>query len=107
VSSESKYEIPFTEYVRPRGRKRDLLWPTTSRELYAKSRAIIAAGFVFEVERLEGNVIGATITHNEAGDMAYCLAYNDKRLTASITSMIEGFDIDKQQHRVEEMLRDD
>lgn len=101
------YEIPFTEYVRPNGRRRQLQWLTTDRTLHAKAEAIIASGFVFEIERLGGDAVSATITHPEAGDMAHCLAHNDKRLTAAITDMIEKFDIIKQTAQVKEMLEHD
>lgn len=99
--------VPFTEYVRPRGRKRELLWMTDDKDIAAKARAIITNGFAFEIERLDGGIVSATVTHHEAGDMAHILSRNDKSLTAKITGMIRDFDIIKQTARVKEMLNDD
>lgn len=101
------YLIPFTEFVLPDGRKRELNWHTKDRVIAAKANAIITSGFVFEIERLRNGVVSVTITHDEVGDIAHTLSHSDTTLTEKITAMIAAFNIAKWTQHIKRMLRDD
>ena len=59
-------EIPFTEYVKPNGRKRETII-VRSMAVCDKANDIMAAGYDFEVELLTTGDVSLTIT-NEDGD---------------------------------------
>lgn len=94
--------IPFVQYLRPDGRRRDTRMHTADRVLYAKSQAILDSGFVFETELLTGDIVSLTITHPTAGDMVCELVRNGPDVPARVASMITKFDVHRALARVAE-----
>ena len=87
-------DIPFTQYLRPNGRKVPVFIdrPET---ISSKAVAIIAAGNCFECEQLMSGLISLTIfgknKEGEEVDLAIELVTNNKAVPAAIDRMVEGF----------------
>lgn len=83
--------IEFTQYLRPDGRQRKITIDLP--EVQSKADAIIAAGFVFEIEVLSEGTVSATIS-DDLYDHSNVLASNSPDVPAAIAAMIMDFDID-------------
>jgi hypothetical protein len=86
--------IPFTQYLRPNGRKRALMFAADD-AVVDKADAIIAAGLTFETEELMNGMVSSTITHEEEGDQAFAVTANGPDVVDKITKMILDFDLEK------------
>lgn len=79
--------IPFTQYLRPYGRKREMTYFTT-KEVWDKAQEVIKAGFSFEIEELSTGKISATIS-DEDGDYHIMLFDNQPKVVEeSIDALI-------------------
>lgn len=89
--SEETWLIPFTQYLRPDGRTKEIQFET-SKELYDKAQLILAEGFVFECEILQTGHASATITDPELGDYRHALGENAPGFKEKVEQMILSFD---------------
>ncbi len=82
-------EIPFTQYIRPNGRKRqgDFERP---QEVYDQAMAIIKAGYCFEIEELSTGKISMTISNGKE-DVAIRICDNGPEVLTSIDDLVNGF----------------
>lgn len=86
--------IPFTQYLRPNG-KRITTQFAAPREIEAKARSIIAAGYVFEIEELMNGLISMTIGDGEQ-DIAHELCKNTSdTVRAAVIKLVTDFDLAK------------
>jgi hypothetical protein len=90
---EEKFEIPFTQYLLPDGRKSRTTMET-NREVYAKAQRILSAGLVFEIEVLRTGDVSATIVDPiEEIDVDITVGRNDHTLADNISEMIMRFKV--------------
>ena len=87
--------IPFTQYIRPRGRKKSLLIVRPAMILH-KAEAIINSGYRFEIEELSTGMISMTIvgfdpSTGEEGDVAHKLTRNDKSVPSKVDDLVMSF----------------
>ena len=75
----SNYEIPFTTYTLPHGRKSSDKFVTTITDVYNQALDIIEAGFHFEFEVLRTGDASFTIG-DEDGDYAHLVILNKDHL---------------------------
>ena len=91
--------IPFTQYLRPRGRRRAVITHVPA-ALFEKVNAILDAGYVFESELLrDGNTVVLTITDRETDDYAIRLCHNSKEVVENVRLLVEEFDLDTANRR--------
>ena len=83
------YEIEFTQYLLPDGRKVPTFFQTEDKEIYDKAQAIITAGYRFECEILRNGVCSFTITDER--DEAIELAPNGPAVVDAINKLILEF----------------
>lgn len=85
--------IPFTQFLRPNGRQIEV---TIERPevIEAKARAIIAAGYRFEVEELMDGTASFTISDGE-DDVAMELVKNGPGVPATVDKLVTEFEIPK------------
>jgi len=86
----SKHKIPFTQYLRPHGKRQAVFFYTDSKELYDKAQRIIDSGLAFECEVLMNGVVSFTISNGEE-DLAIELAENGPKVPAAVTKLINDF----------------
>lgn len=87
--------IPFTQYMRPDGRKQDVRTSDpsyTDGDLKA-AQAIIDAGFRFEIEALTNGMISMTISDDD-GDYAVKLCSNNISVPDTVKRLIHMYDIE-------------
>lgn len=86
--------IPFTQYLRPYGRKVAVSIEMEP-EVEAKAQQIIDAGFVFEIEQLSTGQVSATIADPRTDeDVKYAsIVPNGPRVPEAIKLMILEFQI--------------
>ena len=90
------YEIPFTQYILPNGKRKQIVFNTKDETVKNKSDDLIKKDYRFEIEILRTGQISATIHNIKSGcDVAICVVSNDMGLTASINKMILEFDPSK------------
>lgn len=82
-------EIPFTQYLRPDGRKVDVSIEVSD-EVGTKAHAIIAAGYRFECEILTTGQVSVTITDDEA-DHAIEIVMNGPDIPVTVERLIMNF----------------
>lgn len=87
--------IPFTQYLRPDGRKKpvEIVRPQPVME---RAEAIMAAGYSFEIEELSNGMVSMTITGfdpaiEEVGDLAHELCMNGPDVPAKVDKLITDF----------------
>lgn len=56
-------DVPFTQYLRPNGRKR-LIWVERSPEIAAEARRVRNAGYHFDIEELRDGTVSMTVEPN-------------------------------------------
>lgn len=95
------YEIPFTQYLYPDGKRRPMMYQTESEAVFHKAVQIAQAGFRFECELVggEGGLYHGTIT-SDVMDHASVLATNGPPLVPLTDKMILDFDIDAEAQRI-------
>lgn len=87
--------IPFTQYLRPDGR-RILVKVERPPEIEAKAQAILDAGFVFECEILRNGHVSFTISDpKEEEDVAIELCVNDPLVSVAIDKLITEFNLER------------
>jgi|SRR6478609_8136340 len=97
------HKIPFTQFLRPNGRRELIHMPTSDDELFAKANKIIEAGYEFQAEVLSDDITCSfTITHPEDGDVAIKLCANGPQTLAAVNDMITEFVIPEVQDVVSE-----
>lgn len=87
--------IPFTQYLRPDGRKQDVLTsdPSYTDEDLKAAQAIIDAGFRFEIEVLTNGMISMTISDSD-GDYVNKLCSNTISVPDTVKRLIHTYDIE-------------
>lgn len=88
--TESKYTIPFTQYLRPNGRKRRVESPVT-KEVAMKAKAMLNAGMRFECEELSTGVVSLTVVDmvdGEEDDVAMELVPNGPGVPSAVEKLI-------------------
>jgi hypothetical protein len=84
--------IPFTQFLRPNGKRREVLIDRPD-EIAAKAQAIMEAGFRFEIEELTNGYVNMTVSDDNS-DYARELCPNGPRVPRTVDALIEAFDID-------------
>lgn len=87
------FEIPFTQYLLPDGRKRDIKWECTSHEQEVKARALLDAKARFEAEMLQTGQVSLTceITGNDGEDhtLAHEICENNPQVVEAVARLVE------------------
>lgn len=78
--------IPFTQYVRPDGRKRPVDAPA-DRETYDLAQQVIAAGMRFECEVLTTGQVSLTVAHRDE-DVAIELSPNGPEIDEALQRLV-------------------
>jgi hypothetical protein len=87
----SEQGIPFTKYTLPNGQKSQIYLPG-SPEVKQKADAIMAEGYVFEIEILRTGEVSATIMDPiQEMDADIIIADNDQHLPRKVCAMIMRF----------------
>lgn len=87
------FEIPFTQYLLPDGRKRPVRWECTSHEQEVKARALLDAKARFECEMLQTGQVSLTVemTDNEGEDqtLAHEICENNPEVIEAVARLVE------------------
>lgn len=87
------FEIPFTQYLLPDGRTREVKWECTSHEQEIKARSLLDAKARFEAEILQTGEVSLTceITGNDGEDhtLAHGICPNDERVVDAVARLVE------------------
>jgi hypothetical protein len=88
---ETEYHIPFTQYLLPDGRKRDVTI-VRPKEIYDKAMDIVKAGHRFEAEVLTTGMVSLTIFNlQKQEDVAIKVVSNGPEVQEAIDRMITRF----------------
>ena len=82
--------VPFTQYLRPDGRRREV-FIEVSPELAAKAHTLIARGLAFECEELSTGQASLTITDPEEGDLDIRVVPNGPGVREAVEDLIRNF----------------
>lgn len=82
--------IPFAQYLRPDGRRREVSIEVAP-EIADKARAIIARGLCFECEELATGQVSLTITDPEEGDLDIRLVSNGPGVRDAVEDLVRRF----------------
>lgn len=82
-------EIPFIQYLRPNGSKREIFIERPDK-IYKKAMAIIDAGYRFEIEVLTTDLVSMTISNDEA-DHDMEIVRNGPYVPVAVDRMISRF----------------
>lgn len=84
--------IPFTQYLRPDGRKRDTSIERPD-EVFTKAKAVIKAGGRFEIEELQDGTVSMTVEHPDAEEegqsVSHLLCPNGPAVPATVDRLVE------------------
>ena len=88
------YEIPFTQYLLPDGRKRPVRWECTSHEQEVKAHALLDAKAYFECEMLQDmHTISLTCeiddNEGEIQTLAHELVPNNAEVIEAVARLVE------------------
>ena len=83
------YKIPFTQYLLPDGRKKEIEIERP-KDIYKKAMSIIEAGYWFEIEVLSTGHINMTISDDE-DDYDMEIAINALGVSLAVDKMINHF----------------
>ncbi len=83
-------DIPFTQYLRPNGRKVQVQFQCENADVAAKAQRILAAGFRLECEELMNGMVSLTIGNDEE-DLAWQLCPNGPEVPAAVHRLILEF----------------
>ena len=86
----SDHLIPFTQYLRPDGRKRST-FISVHTDVAKKARSIMARGLAFECEVLATGEASFTITDPEEGDLDIRVVPNGPGVRDAIECMVREF----------------
>ena len=78
--------VPFTQYIRPNGKIRAVLFPTTA-EVQKKANEINDAGFLLTVEDIGNSLVNVCICDDDR-DYVNEVKQNNSTLPAQIDNMI-------------------
>jgi len=92
---DTNNQIPFTQYLRPNGRTREVSIERPA-EIYKKAMEIINAGYRFEVEELTTGQISMTISKDDE-DCDIELVSNGPEVPVAVDRMITRFHAEKLQ----------
>ena len=81
--------IPFTQYRRPNGEKRQQFFDCDE-SLANKAQTIIDKGYCFEVEVLMNGIVSLTISDGEE-DVAIELSENGPEIPGVVERLVENF----------------
>jgi hypothetical protein len=81
--------IPFTQYRRPHGEKRQQFFDCDE-SLANKAQAIIERGYCFEVEVLMNGIVSLTISNGKE-DVAIELSPNGPEIPGAVERLVENF----------------
>lgn len=94
MGNQFEFNIPFTQYLLPNGRRKDVTI-TRPREIHEKAMAIIAAGYRFEIVILQTGVVSMTVTGPDADgdeeDLDIELVKNGPGVPVAVDRMITRF----------------
>jgi len=80
--------IPFTQFVRPNGRQRPT-FITRPAEIEARAKAIVALGYVFEIEELTTGEASMEVVHAQTkAVLCHGLCKNGPAIPATVDDMI-------------------
>ena len=84
------YHIPFTQYLLPDGRKKQIYFATTDQELIDKAQLLLSHGLLFEAEVLRNGMVSLTIfdTESDIGDVAIELCNNGNQVLDAVKMLI-------------------
>lgn len=85
----TELNIPFTQYLRPNGRK-TAVSIERPKDIYDKAMDIIKAGYRFEIEVLTNGLIHMTIADND-GDQDSEIVNNGPEVPMAVDRMINRF----------------
>src|SRR5687767_5618925 len=88
--------IPFTQYLRPDGRKHQVAIDLTAHvsngaEVEAKAMLLISKGYKFECEVLSDGVVSLTVASpvEDEGDIAIKLSRNGPEMIRNVAALVE------------------
>ena len=87
-------KIPVTQYLRPDGRKKQLLLERP-REIYDRAMKLIADGYVFETEVLRTGQISLTIADNEGDCAVKLVAPVSGKIKEAFDDMLKHFNVEE------------
>lgn len=82
--------IPFTQYLRPNGRRKEVTIEV-SPDVASKAHAIIARGLAFECEELSTGQVSLTITDPEEGDLDIRVVPNGPGVREAVEDLVSRF----------------
>jgi hypothetical protein len=85
----AEFNIPFTQYLRPNGRKIEVSIERP-KDIYDKAMGIVEAGYCFEIEVLNTGHVHMTITNDE-GDQDSEVVKNGPEVPIAVDRMITRF----------------
>jgi hypothetical protein len=84
-------DIPFTQYLLPDGRKKEVVI-SRPQGIYDKAMAIIAAGYCFEIEILNNGLIHMTVSDKKKEEDLTCeVVPNGPEVPVAVDRMIKRF----------------
>lgn len=88
------YQIPFTQYLRPDGRQRQIHWSCKTNEQEIKARALVEAGARFDTEVLQTGEVSLTCemlgNDGEPHTIGHELAMkNDESVIEAVAKLVE------------------
>ena len=85
--------IPFTQYLRPNGRTRDVKWECTTHEQEIKAQALLDLHAVFECEQLSTGEVSLTCeikgNDGEMHTLAQVISENNEIIVQAVASLVE------------------
>ena len=91
------FEIPFTQYLLPDGRRRPIGFGVEG-ETEAKARAVLDHGWVFEAEILTTGEISLTVSDGE-DDRAIVVVANGPGMAAAVEGLVAEAHTEREKER--------
>lgn len=89
ITPTNMSEIPFTQFLRPDGRRRAVMIERPP-EINTKAMALIAQGFVFEIEMLRtGDIIMEILNRETEEVLAHEICANGPEVPLAVDRMVE------------------
>jgi hypothetical protein len=85
-------KIPFTQFLRPNGRKQAVMFMCDDKVIFDKAQQIIATGLRFECEELMSGVVSLTIS-SEEDDLAFATCMNGPDVPGAVKELISSFNL--------------
>ncbi len=92
--NETMYPIPFTQYLRPHGRTRQVFFLTENKKVFKQAMELISYGYTFEVEILTTSQVSATLTGydpllDEEQDILHAVTTNDESVVTELEALVK------------------